>query len=42
MGLFHLFKKEKNMDQSNGISQEPDTPIPFGMKISWLVVKEKQ
>lgn len=40
MGLFHLFKKEKNMDQSSDISQEPDTPIPFGMKISWLVVKE--
>lgn len=40
MGLFHLFKKEKNIDQSSGISQEPDTPIPFGMKISWLVVKE--
>ena len=41
MSLFNLFKKEKNMNQSNCISQESDTPIPFGMKISWLVVKEK-
>lgn len=42
MSLFNLFKKEKNMNQSNCISQESDTPIPFGMKISWLVVKEKR
>lgn len=38
MGLFDLFKKEK---KEYVISQEPDTPLSFGMKISWLVIKEK-
>lgn len=36
-----LFKKEKNANQSEYNLQEPDTPIPFKMKISCLVVKEK-
>lgn len=34
MGLFDLFRKEKKKP-----SQEPDTPLAFAMKISWLVVK---
>lgn len=41
MGLFSLFKKEKSVKNKSIISQEPDTPIPFGMKISWLVLKEE-
>lgn len=35
MGLFNLFKKEKK----DIISTVPDTPISFGMKNSWLVLK---
>lgn len=32
---------EKTSQVNNIISEEPDTPIPFGMKQSWLVIKEK-
>lgn len=40
MGLFNLFRKEKEVKKDNIISKEPDTPIPFGVKMSWLVLKE--
>jgi hypothetical protein len=40
MGLFNFLKEEKETKKNNVISQEPDTPIPFGMKMSWLVLKE--
>lgn len=41
MGLGKLFGKSKQKQKSKGYAQEPDTPIPFGMKISWLAIKEK-
>lgn len=33
----YVWKKEKKVKE---ISQEPDTPISFGMEIAWLVLKE--
>lgn len=41
MVVFQRFKKEKKVKGHSGICQEPDAPIPFGAKMSWLVLKEK-
>lgn len=39
MGLFNFFRRDTK--KKNAISEEPDTPLPFGVKMSWLVLKEK-
>lgn len=41
MGLFKWHRKDKKVKKSEVVSQEPDNPIPFGMKTAWLVLKEK-